>query len=82
LRRVDINRVILTRVDLIPLTQYVIDGVDLPAIIRQSSSTLTTAAVQGVRERGVNADDAIARAFDHLIPGRRSNGRAGVISDG
>ncbi|WP_420751710.1 hypothetical protein [Rhodococcus sp. O3] len=57
--RVDVDAII-RRVDLIGLAGTVIDGVDLPAIIRESTGTMSTEAVQGVRSQGMRADDAVS----------------------
>lgn len=57
--RVDVDAVI-RRIDLIGLADTVIDGVDLPAIIRDSTGTMSTEAVQGVRSQGMRADDAVS----------------------
>ena len=83
IRYVDIDRVVSTvdldaavnQVDLIGLADYVIDGVDLPSIVRSSSASITTEAVHGLRARGVEADQAVARVVDHLIPRRRPPSR-------
>ena len=82
-RHVDIDRVVTTvdldaavnQVDLLGVAQYVIDGVDLPAIVRSSSASITTEAVHGLRVHGVEADQAVARVVDHLIPRRRQPSR-------
>lgn len=75
-RRVDINA-IAWRLDLLGIAQYVIDGVDLPDIVRSSSASLTSEAVQRVRIRGADADTAISRAVDRLKP-HRHNGSTRV----
>jgi hypothetical protein len=79
-RHVDIDQVVKTvdldaavnQVDLLGVAQYVIDGVNLPAIVRSSSASFTTEAVHGLRVHGVEADQAVARVVGHLIPRRRS----------
>ena len=70
-RGVDINAIVW-RVDLLGVAQYVIDGVDLPDIVRSSSSSLTADTVQRVRIRGADADTAISRAVDRLKPHRHN----------
>ncbi|MBH0118318.1 hypothetical protein M1M07_00960 [Rhodococcus sp. HM1] len=57
--RVDVDAII-RRVDLIGLAGTVIEGVDLPEIIRESTGTMSTEAVQGVRTQGMRADDAVS----------------------
>src|SRR4051794_7912584 len=79
-RHVDIHPLVTTgdlnaavhRVDVLGVAQYVIDGVDLPSIVRSSSASFTTEAVHGLRVHGVEADQAVARVIDHLIPRRRT----------
>jgi hypothetical protein len=79
-RHVDIDQVVKTvdldaavnQVDLLGVAQYVIDGVNLPAIVRSSTASFTTEAVHGLRVHGVEADQAVARVVGHLIPRRRS----------
>jgi hypothetical protein len=58
---------ILARVDLLGLANYVITGVDLPEIIRESTAGITSEAVHGVRMRGVEADQAVARVIDRML---------------
>ena len=70
-RCVDINAIVW-RVDLLGVAQYVSDGVDLPDIVRSSSSSLTADTVQRVRIRGADADTAISRAVDRLKPHRHN----------
>jgi hypothetical protein len=70
----DLNRLAREQLDLIGLADYVIDGVDLPAIMRESSASFTTEAVRGVRMQGIEADQAVARVVDRLLP--RRHGRS------
>ncbi|WP_068154908.1 hypothetical protein [Rhodococcus phenolicus] len=77
--RVDVDAVI-GRVDLIGLAGTVIEGVDLPAIIRESTGTMSTEAVQGVRSQGMRADDAVSgfvgRMFGRQPENREPEGQA------
>jgi len=57
--RIDVGAVI-GRVDLIGLANTVIEGVDLPSIIRESTESMSTEAVRGVRSQGMRADDAVS----------------------
>jgi len=63
---------IVDRLDLIRRANFVIDGVDLPQIIRDSSMGITSEAVRGVRLQTIEADQAVARFVDHLRPWRRN----------
>nr|WP_211091823.1 hypothetical protein [Mycobacterium ulcerans] len=62
---VDIDAVI-NRIDLITLADKVIDGVDLPGIIRESTSSVTAEVMTDVRSQGERADDRVARIVDRV----------------
>lgn len=64
--RVDLDGAI-SRVDLIALANFVIDGVDLPDIIRESTGSLSAEAVRGVRSQGMQADDAVSHFVGRLF---------------
>lgn len=79
LQRVDLDvlvQAVLDRVDLIRLADEVIDGVDLPGIIRESTGSMASDTVSGVRMQGINADEAVGRVADRFLRrrGRRSTG--------
>ncbi|QNN52824.1 hypothetical protein [Nocardioides mesophilus] len=73
LDRVDLDRVVaavLAHVEeqqLLALAEMVVEGIDLPEIIRDSSGAMATDTVRGARMRGVAADEAIARARDRIF---------------
>jgi hypothetical protein len=70
LRRVDLDAVIqaaLDRIDLVALAAEVIEGVDLPEIIRESTGSMASDTVQGVRMQGIVADEAVGRALDRFL---------------
>ena len=70
LRRVDLDvlvQAVLEHVDLVPLAEEVIEGVDLPEIIRESTGSMASETVQGVRMQGIVADEAVGRAVDRLL---------------
>ena len=69
--RVDVDAV-AWRLDLLGIAQYVIDGVDLPDIVRSSSASLTAESLQRVRIRGADADSAVSRAVERLKPHRHN----------
>jgi hypothetical protein len=81
LERVDLVKVVdavLDQMDLIALANEIIDGVDLPEIIRDSTGSMASETVKGVRMQGIGADQAVDRALDRLLLRRsRSNGTAG-----
>jgi hypothetical protein len=77
LQRVDLDVLVdavLDRIDLIKLAEEVIDGVDLPEIIRESTGSMASDTVRGVRMQGIVADEAVGRAVDRFLlrRGRRS----------
>lgn len=65
---------VIARIDLIGLANDVIDGVDLPAIIRQSTNSVTAEVMTDVRTQGERADDAVAGFVDRVF-GRRQGPR-------
>jgi hypothetical protein len=70
LERVDLGAVVdaaLDKVDLVGLAEEIIDGVDLPEIIRESTGSMASDTVRGVRMQGINADEAVGRAVDRLL---------------
>ncbi len=70
LKRVDLVKVVdavLDQMDLIALANEIIDGVDLPEIIRESTGSMASETVQGVRMQGIGADQAVGRAVDRLL---------------
>lgn len=70
LRRVDLKRVVesvLGQIDLPALVEEVLDEIDLPEIIRESTGTMASDTVHGVRLQGASADDAVNRVVDRLL---------------
>lgn len=77
---IDIDAII-ERVDLVGLVNQVIDEVDLPEIIRDSTGSIGSETVRGIRMRGITADEAVDRVLDHFrlhhrsaVPGAGSQG--------
>jgi hypothetical protein len=74
LERVDLDRLVgsvLARIDLAGLAEQVIDDIDLPEIIRESTGSMASDTVRGVRMQGIAADEAVERAMDRLRLRRR-----------
>ena len=77
--RVDVNAVvstvdiqaIISRVDLGSIATQVIDEIDLPEIIWESSSGMASESVVGVRMQGRAADERINRIVDRVLRRRR-----------
>jgi len=73
--RVDVNAIVaeadidavIDRVPIIPLANYVIDEIDLPQIIRDSTSGIAGDAMNTVRLQGVGADDLVSRLADRIV---------------
>jgi hypothetical protein len=64
--RVDLTSII-DRLDLGAIAQEVIDDVDLPSIVRESSGALASEGVQTVRVQGMNADRLVSRIVDKVL---------------
>jgi hypothetical protein len=67
--RLDIDA-LLERLDLAALAREVIDAIDLPDVMRQSSGAVSSQAARVVRAEGMQADDSVARFVDRVL--RRS----------
>ena len=52
---------------MVGLANEVIDGVDLPAIIRESTSSVTADVMTDVRTQGERADDFVAGLVDRVL---------------
>jgi len=82
IERVDVNRIIEERVDIdgviertdvVSVARDVVQQLDLPEIIRESSGTMGTETVEGLRLRGMDADRSLSRLVDRVL--NRTNGR-------
>jgi hypothetical protein len=71
LRRVDLTQIVLQQVDLLGVAEYVVDGIDLPEIIRDSTGSVASEAVVGLRLQGVDADVLVGRVVDRILGRRR-----------
>jgi hypothetical protein len=71
LQRVDLTQIALPQVDLIGVARYVMEGLDLPEIIRDSTGSVASEAVVGLRMQGVDADVAVGRVVDRILHRRR-----------
>jgi hypothetical protein len=78
--RLDVEAVV-RRLDLAGLAAEVIDAVDLPELIRESTGSMASETVRGARMQGIAADDAVARAVDRLrVRGRGRSSPVGTSS--
>ena len=71
LEQIDLTEIVLQQVDLVRVAEYVVQGIDLPEIIRESTGTVASETVRGLRMQGVDADVAVARIADRLLHRRR-----------
>jgi hypothetical protein len=69
--KIDVGSII-GRLDMMGIAHEVIDGVDLPEIIRESSGAMASETVVGVRMAGIEADERISRIVDRLMLRRRA----------
>ncbi len=65
-RDIDLDAII-DRIDLIGLADTVIDGVNLPRIIRDSTTSVTADVVTDVRTQGERADDLVSGLVDRVL---------------
>ena len=70
--RVDIDAIV-QRLDLVALAEEVVNGIDLPEIIRESTGSMASDVVRDARMQSIDADVLIARVVDRII--RRGRAR-------
>jgi hypothetical protein len=70
-KRIDVDAIV-ERVDLVALAEEVVNGIDLPEIIRESTGSMASDVVRDARMQGIDADVAIARVVDRIIRRRRT----------
>lgn len=74
-RRIDVDAVVdrvdvgalVDRLDLPTLARQVIEAVDLPEIIRQSSGAMASETVQGLRLHSIGADERVKQVVDRVL---------------
>lgn len=72
IQRVDVNAIVaeadidavIDRVPILPLANYVIDEINLPQIIRDSTSGIAGDALNTMRRQSAGADDLVSRIVD------------------
>jgi hypothetical protein len=87
--RLDLDA-LAARLDLIGLAEQVIIGIDLPQLIRDSTGSVASEGIAGVRLQGMEADQAVAHFVDRLLrrrprpprPRPELNGRVPAADDG
>jgi hypothetical protein len=73
--KVDVNAIVeqvdfeavIDRMDITAIAQDVLDDIDLPDIIRESSGSMASEGVQGLRVQGMNADRFVAKVLDRVL---------------
>jgi len=73
LQQVDLTQIVMQQVDLVGVAEYVVDAIDLPEIIRDSTGSVASEAVVGLRMQAVDADVVVGRVVDRML--RRSRQR-------
>ena len=76
--RIDIDAIV-NRIDLVAIVNTVIDEIDLPGIIRESSGGMASDAVLDVRMRSIEADETVNRIVDRILR-RRGGSRAATTT--
>jgi hypothetical protein len=79
-RRIDVDAII-DRIDLVGIASDLMIALDLPEIIRDSTASVASDTVRGVRMQGIAADEALGRVRDRLWI-RRGRGRTGTPTAG
>src|SRR5829696_6162535 len=69
--RVDVDAIV-RRLDLVALAEEVVNGIDLPEIIRESTGSMASDVVRDARMQSIEADETIARIVDRIIRRRRA----------
>jgi hypothetical protein len=64
--KVDVEAIV-QRIDVVGLAREVIDEIDLPAIIRESSGAMAGETVEGIRLQSMDADRLVARVVDKVL---------------
>lgn len=80
LERVDVDRIvdradlgrIIDRLPLTDLANYIIDEIDLPQIIRESTGGIATDAMNAVRIQSIGVDQVMTRITDAILLRRRA----------
>lgn len=74
----DLTQIVLQQVDLLGLAGYVAQGIDLPELIRESTGSVASEAVVGLRMQAVDADAVVGRVVDRILRrhGQRRTERA------
>ena len=58
---------VIAKLDLIELAEFVVEGIDLPGIIRSSTGSMASEGLREVRRQGIGADERVAHVVDRLL---------------
>ncbi|HET6877325.1 MAG TPA: hypothetical protein VFH38_07335 [Jatrophihabitans sp.] len=72
--RVDIDAII-ARIDLVGIAQMIVDEIDLPGIIRGSTTSMASESVTGIRLQSAAADERLNELMSRLKLRRRTDAR-------
>ncbi len=72
LDQLDLTQLVMQRVDLPAIADYVVEEIDLPEMIRDSTGSMASETIQGIRVQGIEADRAVSRVVDRLLIRRRA----------
>ncbi len=78
--KVDLDAVV-ARIDVSGIARQVIDDLDLPALIRQSTEAVTTESIEGVRVHSAHADRYVRHVVDSALR-RRARDRSSASDRG
>jgi len=67
---VDMNAIV-DRLNVVDLAEEVINEIDLPEIIRDSTGSMASRVVRDARMQSIDADEAVSRVVDRLLRRRR-----------
>ena len=73
--RIDVNAIVaradveavIAKVDVVALAEVVVEGIDLPGIIRSSTGSMGSEGIREVRRQGIGADERVAHVVDRLL---------------
>ena len=71
--RLDIQAVV-DRLDVVGIAQGVIDELDIPELIRESTGAMSAETVDTIRLRGMDADRFITRVMDRVLSRKGDDG--------
>ena len=75
---VDLNAIV-DRLNVVDLTEEVINEIDLPEIIRDSTGSMASQVVRDARMQSIDADEAVSRLVDRLLRRRRKRSTGAPI---